>query len=61
MLLLVFLQCKTFETLKEFTVFHKGDVNHVSFPLWKLCGRLAAHMCTFIFTPTLYCLVKEIK
>lgn len=26
-LLLVSLQCKTFETLKEFTVFHNGDVN----------------------------------
>lgn len=43
------------------SLFHKGDVNHVSFPLWKLCGRLAAHMRTFIFTPPRCCLVKEMK
>lgn len=43
-LLLVFLHCKTFGRLNEFTVFHKGDVNHAGLPLWKLCGRWATHV-----------------
>lgn len=51
MLPLLFLHCKTFGRLKEFTVFHKGDANHVSFPLWKFCGCLAAHMCTSFSRP----------
>lgn len=50
---------KHFKHSKIFLVLHKGDVNHIRFSLWKLCGCIVAHMCTVTFTPTLCCSVRR--